>query len=275
MIKRVITGVVITSILLLFYYLRTYSIKWFDLLVAILAVLASIEVVIAFREKLTKFQKIAAIFFPITLIFVASFIKGFLICHIAAYLSIVIIASIFNVENNKLENLAYSLLILFYPSIPWVFVTLTNHLGAFSSFALIILFTTAWVTEIFAFCIGSIVKGKKLCEKISPNKTISGSVAGLVGGILASLLTYFLFKFLNLNPFSEANELAIITFLIITGLFFSIVSQLGDLFSSYIKRGLGVKDYGNLLPGHGGILDRYDGVIFNALAVYIIYSFLI
>lgn len=275
MIKRVLTSIVITLIMLLFYYLRTYNLKYFDLLVAVLAVISSVEVTNAFNDKITKFQKLAAILFPITLVFVACFIKSFLICHIAAYLSIVIIASIFNVENNKLENLAYSLLILFYPSIPWVFVTLTNHLGSISSFALIVLFATSWFTDIFAYGVGSIVKGKKLCEKLSPNKTISGSIGGLVGGIMASVVTYLVFKLLNLSPFSEANELAIIIFLVITGLFFSIVSQLGDLFASFIKRGLKIKDYGNLLPGHGGILDRYDGVIFNGIVVYIIYSFLV
>ena len=75
---RILTGTLIAIIMGLFFYLRTYSVKYFDLFIAILAIIASIEVTSVFKDRITKFQKIAAIIFPITLILVASFAKGFL-----------------------------------------------------------------------------------------------------------------------------------------------------------------------------------------------------
>ena len=272
---RTLTSIVITIIMGLFFYLRTYSVKYFDLFIAILAIIASIEVTSVFKDRITKFQKIAAIIFPITLILVASFAKGFLLSHIFAYISIIIIASIFGVNDNKTENISSCLFVLFYPAIPFMFISLVNNMGVISTFALVTVFASSWLTDIFAYVVGITVKGKKLCERISPNKTISGSIGGVIGGIVATLLTYFIFKYLKVNPFAGAGELSLIIFLIVTGVFFSIVTQVGDLFESFIKRGFGVKDFSSLLPGHGGITDRCDGLIFNSMAVYIIYSFLI
>lgn len=104
-------------------------------------------------------------------------------------------------------------------------------------------------SDIGGFVIGKTFKGKKL-SKISPNKTYSGSI----GSFIFSIFLIFFFK----NYFSslETYSLVIITLLI------SLISQLGDLFISYLKRTANVKDTSNLLPGHGGLLDRIDGILF-------------
>ena len=108
------------------------------------------------------------------------------------------------------------------------------------------------MTDIGGLTVGKILKGKKL-TKISPNKTISGSIGSFVFSLF---LIPFFFKFLS----SHANVSFFDTILITLSI--SFISQLGDLFISFIKRKANVKNTSDLLPGHGGILDRIDGIIF-------------
>ncbi len=119
---------------------------------------------------------------------------------------------------------------------------------------------TPWATDTLAYFSGVFFGKHKLIEKVSPKKTIEGSIGGTVGcvvvafiyGIVISKLNYFP-KYINLAIFAAI---------------FSVVSQFGDLAASCIKREHGVKDYGSLIPGHGGILDRFDSVLFCAPLMY-------
>jgi phosphatidate cytidylyltransferase len=114
-----------------------------------------------------------------------------------------------------------------------------------------------------AYFSGMLFGKHKLCPKISPKKTIEGAV----GGILLCTLTFIGYGFI-LNNFLDANT-NVITYAIL-GFFASVVSQLGDLIMSAIKRKHDVKDYGRIFPGHGGVLDRFDSVIAVAPVLYLI-----
>lgn len=115
-----------------------------------------------------------------------------------------------------------------------------------------LIFLISFGTDIFAFLVGVNFGKHKLIPNISPKKTIEGSI----GGILASVLLCILYGIIVSGiPYY---------LLIIVGIFGSIVSQVGDLFASSIKRYCKVKDYGNIIPGHGGILDRFDSVLMTA-----------
>lgn len=104
---------------------------------------------------------------------------------------------------------------------------------------------------------------KKLCPKLSPNKTIEGSIGGILGSIL---LTTIFSKYFYLTPLWKNILLSIIA---------SIMAQIGDLTASKIKRETGIKDYGYIMPGHGGILDRFDSILFTAPVVYYCVKYLI
>ena len=124
----------------------------------------------------------------------------------------------------------------------------------------------------FAFFVGRLVKGPKLAPKISPNKTISGAVGGLIFGAIASMLIYLIFNsFSEYHTLFETLNLNIFHTLMI-GINASIFNQIGDLYESHKKRQLGIKDFGNLFPGHGGIMDRVDGLSFVSLVLLIIYA---
>lgn len=118
------------------------------------------------------------------------------------------------------------------------------------------IFIIAWITDTCAYFGGYFFGKNKLWEEISPKKTIEGSIAGVIG---CTLITLAVASFLNHDIMFWFIPLAIIG---------SVLSQLGDLVASKIKRYTGVKDFGNIMPGHGGVLDRFDSVIMTTPLVY-------
>ena len=122
----------------------------------------------------------------------------------------------------------------------------------------------AWGTDVFAYVVGRTLKlGKHKFSKISPNKSIEGCIGGLIGSVIICLIfTLCINKFLNF-------EILYIKILIIS-VILSIIGQFGDFAASSIKRFAGIKDFSNLIPGHGGLLDRIDSLIFIAPFAYIL-----
>ena len=121
-----------------------------------------------------------------------------------------------------------------------------------------IVFLAAFGTDIFAFFTGKLFGRHKLIPSVSPKKTVEGSIGGIIGSVvLCGLFGYF---------FLDKEFLTCI----IIGILGGVVSQLGDLSASVIKRKIGIKDWGTLIPGHGGILDRIDSVLFTAPLVFYI-----
>jgi phosphatidate cytidylyltransferase len=123
------------------------------------------------------------------------------------------------------------------------------------------IFLGAWATDTAAYFVGVLFGKHKLIEKISPKKTIEGSIGGVLGCIISFLFISLLQNyFLNLNiNYGYISILAVIC---------SILAQFGDLIASCIKRQYNIKDFGTIMPGHGGILDRFDSVILVTPAVY-------
>jgi phosphatidate cytidylyltransferase len=126
-----------------------------------------------------------------------------------------------------------------------------------------LIFITAWGSDTGAYFMGKAFGKRKLAPVLSPNKTIAGSL----GGILFSAVLCMLYGIFMNSLFSAGIHLIILKFAII-GIIGSVMGQIGDLAASSIKRYTGIKDYGNLIPGHGGVLDRFDSVLFTAPLVY-------
>jgi phosphatidate cytidylyltransferase len=124
------------------------------------------------------------------------------------------------------------------------------------------LFVAIWACDTFAYFVGKSIGKHRLFERVSPKKSIEGALGGLAGAVLAFLAVYY-FEWYNISL-----ELSLIS-----GLIVGTFGQFGDLVESWFKRDAGIKDSSHILPGHGGILDRFDSLIFVAPVFMIIYLF--
>lgn len=176
-----------------------------------------------------------------------------------------------NMETN-FKDVAYTFLGICYVTLFILFLGLILNLKN-GKILFGYMLSIAWSTDTIAYLCGKKF-GKHHFSKISPNKTIEGCVSGTFGAVVISIIYIFLvnryldFQILDLN----ISQLLICTGII--SLIFSLISQAGDLIASSIKRFSDTKDYGNLLPGHGGMLDRIDSLMFMAPFVYIVFSFI-
>ena len=132
--------------------------------------------------------------------------------------------------------------------------------------ALLMLFVPSALSDTLAYFWGRKFGRTKLCPVISPNKTVAGSVAGLVGGAIGALLVYLL-AFSQILGAGRPGNAALY---MLGGFLLAFLSQIGDLAASYIKRAVDIKDFGRLLPGHGGVMDRVDSTLFVAPPVYLL-----
>lgn len=131
----------------------------------------------------------------------------------------------------------------------------------------LLIFICSSVSDVCALAAGMMLGRHKLAPVLSPKKTIEGSIGGVLGSAAVSCIVALLFH--RIDPSSE-----LLPFFLIIGICGSIIGQAGDLAASAIKRDHNIKDYGNLIPGHGGIMDRFDSVLFTAPLIYYL-SFLL
>jgi len=164
---------------------------------------------------------------------------------------------IFRKKSNPINNVAYIFLGQIYIALP--FICMLSIIQAFEPIFLLALFLIIWVNDTFAYLSGSAFGKHKMFPKISPKKSWEGFIGGLIGALIAA---YLLFRFLPTEIFNY-NALNLWQWLLFA-LIIVIFGTIGDFFESLIKRTIGVKDSGNIMPGHGGFLDRFDSVIFAA-----------
>lgn len=142
--------------------------------------------------------------------------------------------------------------------VPYFLSSLLNlRLFEHGKYCVMLPFVAAFISDAGAYFTGRACGKHKLAPTISPNKTVEGAIGGIVSAIIGVVIYGIIIKY---TADVEINYLLIA----LLGLLGSIAGQIGDLTFSYIKRKFGIKDYGNLLPGHGGVLDRFDSMIFTA-----------
>ena len=149
--------------------------------------------------------------------------------------------------------------------------------------ALLMTFISTVLTDVGAYVVGSSLKKYiplKLAPSLSPNKTVIGAIGGLLGGVLGAIIAYYImyvfggindtvyfFRFNDVFLTSKSEYVPPLVSFVLIGLVTAVMGQIGDLFESAIKRECGVKDMGNLLPGHGGVLDRFDSMLYSSVVI--------
>lgn len=268
MLKRTITGAVMTALVVGVFFLRLIDVRFFDLMLLFIAGTGTFELTRAFGDRITKAQKIVSCVFPFVLYPVYVFFG--IQWSVAAMVGFALLSLSLLVIDHKtvtVEGVGLSLFAEAYPSCILLSVLVLNHADNLE--ALILCFVIAPCADVFAYLVGSLLKGKKLCPEISPKKTISGAIGGLVGGIVGSIVVYFCVG--NLYFSSRAIDCL---FFGAIGLVGSLLTEFGDLAESMIKRKTGIKDMGNLFPGHGGMLDRIDGMMFASAFLCFVFTLL-
>lgn len=214
---------------------------------------------------------------------------GFLAVAVAftIYTMLLAATSVFDHNRSSVKGTISCIFCMLYCGVLAVMLSSINHLRTNSMAAILMLFMGSVLSDTGAFLLGSTLKKYvplKLAPQLSPNKTVIGAVGGLLGGIAGGVLAFYVMYLLGgINDeifFVRFNEVflsvksptfpPLLSFILI-GLCTSVMSQIGDLFESAIKRECGVKDMGNLLPGHGGVLDRFDSMLY--CSVLVLFSF--
>ena len=143
---------------------------------------------------------------------------------------------------------------------------------------MLLIFVISPCADTFAYLVGMIYnkirkgKAKKMCPRLSPKKTWAGAIGGVVGGIVGAVVVYFI---VDKSAIAETAKMSPVIAFILAGIFGSVLTEIGDLFESYIKRKVGIKDMGKILPGHGGVMDRIDGMNFAAVFIFLIFLLLL
>lgn len=285
---RLLSGSCYVAILIAFFCLKIFLHDFFfDGLIYAFALIGTFEMLRAVKAKTTPAERAIVYAFAIVTVPACALCEYFygtgvqvvgacLFVLALALLSLLVICH----ENTSLESLGLSLLSAVYPTFLLCLLVLTNHLGApakltefaFDSRLLILfIFVVSPCADSIAYVFGRCFKKyfpKKMAPKLSPNKTVIGGIGGLVGGMLGAAILYFAYN--GAVGSFEKTYLWLPVYLGI-GLIAALATAFGDLVESCIKRKVGLKDMGKIMPGHGGVLDRIDGTLFATVAVYLAY----
>lgn len=257
MLKRLLTGAVLVAILIpVFIFYDTFALPLLFAAVAAVAMYETAKCVgIADKKHLpvTLPAYLIAAVLPFFQYSLGASGSPYIIAVAAVLVFVLYALGVFGVVKRPLSPMTQFLTMLVYVSGASVSVTAVAF-EENGGFILPFLFLGSWLTDTFAYLCGTLFGRHKLIPKVSPKKTVEGSV----GAILFTLAFFALYGLLvasltELTPNYPA--------LMLTGFALSVLSQIGDLNASYIKRVYGIKDYGRIFPGHGGMLDRFDSVI--------------
>ena len=185
---------------------------------------------------------------------------------VVLYMLTLFVYMVLNHDSIHFDNVAVTALGTCYITLFLINIYLLRCDAVYGKLYIWLPFIIAWFTDTFAYFAGRFLGRHKLIPSVSPKKTVEGSIGGILGAVII-MIVYMLVakKLFGITPnFAYGIVCAIVL---------SVLSQLGDLVASCIKREHGVKDYGSLIPGHGGILDRFDSVLFISPVVYCLVYF--
>ena len=279
--KRILTSVIgLPLVVIILIVGNVYIMDMVLLAIAVICMKEYLGVVEKVSHPLKWIAYISTI-----MVFIVAFLSKEMSMTIVAFsipilLLILFLKVIITDMETTFKDVAYTFLGICYVTFCIMFLSLIRGLE-YGKILLGFTIIIAWATDIFAYLIGKKF-GKHNFSKISPKKSIEGCIAGICGAMIFALMYTFVINIIIGNdilclitgtqmPFIGATYL----FVGFSAIIFSVISQIGDFIASSIKRFSDTKDYGNLLPGHGGMLDRVDSLIFIAPFVFMLFNIII
>lgn len=264
---RLISAVFLIAILLLITFVAP---KWlFTIAVCLLTFAVMRELTVVLRQGTKPSIAITNYVFA-ALYMIVGFLKTdtanraiFLITIL--YIMALLVFSVIDNRHIKFSDVCASLFLVFYSVVFLMHLAFIRNLD--NGIALLFMaFIGAYITDTGAYFTGMLIGKRKLIPSVSPNKTVEGAI----GGIVSTVVGFIVYGIIMTNSGHTVNYFYLLILAVICG----VVSQFGDLAASVIKRSFDVKDFGDLIPGHGGVVDRVDSLIFVAPVVYYFITFL-
>lgn len=257
-------GALILAPFIIFLFLGGIYLKYGIMILSLLGMYEFYKVI---KEKdihaITTAGYVLCIVYYITLNKTVDYRMHFFLLIIAVF--IIMCIPVFDTEYNFID-IAITILGFLYVAVFFSFIVLVDN-DNYGNYLVWLIFVSAWFCDTSAYYVGKAFGKRKLCPKVSPKKTVEGSIGGIIGSTIACGILGYLIH-------SKTDVIAIYHFFII-GAICGVFCQFGDLTASSIKRYVGVKDYSNLIPGHGGILDRFDSILFASAVVYYYLTFIV
>jgi len=264
--KRAITGFVFLVVLISAILWNEYSLTFLFFVVLIIGVAETNRMISVptIQPQILLSGILAKLIYLLPVGYLLDFYEFKWVFLILIVIVLIPINELYRDLKNPMANISYSLLPAFYLGLPLAaLVAIAWHDGEYNPYLVLGLFIVIWVYDTGAYLVGTLFGKHKLFERISPKKTWEGAIGG---GLIAVLTaTFILGKYF---PHLSVLQWTIAAILIV------VFGTFGDLSESLLKRSAGVKDSGNILPGHGGILDRFDSALTASVVFWLYLQFI-
>ena len=280
MLKRAVTAIILVGYAFAMLYLGTaVHYGFLDALIMSFAFVGSYEMYHTFRKSEYKNSWGAPLLLCVA-IYPLWYFLGYKGILIALSLSICLALAVFTFKAEmELKDLLATIFSLIYPmALVSLAFALSREFPCGGTFAISFAIFLPVFSDTFAYLVGSTLGKRKLCPSISPKKTVAGAVGGLLGSVLCAVTFFLLFDLYAVIPvgyvsFSDSVAVRAVVFVVL-GIVGGVLAEIGDLAASRIKRTINIKDFGNIFPGHGGVLDRLDSIMFTLVMFFTAFTFM-
>lgn len=280
MLKRAVTAIILVGYAFAMLYLGTaVHYGFLDALIMSFAFVGTYEMYHTFRKSEYKNSWGAPLLLCVA-IYPLWYFLGYKGILIALSLSICLTLAVFTFKAEmELKDLLATIFSLIYPmALVSLAFALSREFPCGGTFAISFAIFLPVFSDTFAYLVGSTLGKRKLCPSISPKKTVAGAVGGLLGSVLCAVTFFLLFDLyavihVGYVTFSDSVAVRAVVFVVL-GIVGGVLAEIGDLAASRIKRSMNIKDFGNIFPGHGGVLDRLDSIMFTLVMLFTAFTFM-
>lgn len=280
MLKRAVTAIILVGYAFAMLYLGTaVHYGFLDALIMSFAFVGTYEMYHTFRKSEYNNSWGAPLLLCVA-IYPLWYFLGYKGILIALSLSICLALAVFTFKAEmELKDLLATIFSLIYPmALVSLAFALSREFPCGGTFAISFAIFLPVFSDTFAYLVGSTLGKRKLCPSISPKKTVAGAIGGLLGSVLCAVTFFLLFDLYAVIPvgyvsFSDSVAVRAVVFVVL-GIVGGVLAEIGDLAASRIKRTMNIKDFGNIFPGHGGVLDRLDSIMFTLVMFFTAFTFM-